>query len=213
MTIKNVSIADNGHLMIVLEDGSVLDAGNVRGVPGPQGEKGITGAKGDPGEPGPSGLGVSATSVQNTITLGATVLAPQVVTRPVQRIESQVIGDGVWLTYKFGQAQSTPGSGDYLISLPTGITFNTTNNPVFTGAIWTGGVSAMAPYFIPAMGGIVIDGNWSNQIMVVPYDANRFRLAVTNNQNGSGYAFWGSGYYATNAASGFNLQLQFEIWK
>lgn len=57
MAIQNVSIADNGHLMVVLEDGSVVDAGNVRGIPGPQGEKGV-GVKGDPGEPGPAGLGL-----------------------------------------------------------------------------------------------------------------------------------------------------------
>lgn len=55
MSIENVRIADNGHLMIVLEDGSVLDAGNVRGIPGPQGEKGVAGLKGDPGEPGKNG--------------------------------------------------------------------------------------------------------------------------------------------------------------
>ncbi len=71
----------------------------------------------------------------------------------------------------------------------------------------------MAPYFIPAMGGIVIDGNCTNQIMVVPYDSTRFRLAVTNNASGSGYGFWSSGYYYTAAVSGINLQLQFEIWK
>ena len=55
MAIQNVSIADNGHLLITLDDGTVRDAGNVRGAPGPQGEKGI-GVKGDPGEPGKNGI-------------------------------------------------------------------------------------------------------------------------------------------------------------
>lgn len=55
MSIENISITDNGHLMVVLEDGSVLDAGNVRGIPGPQGQRGNIGAKGDPGEPGKKG--------------------------------------------------------------------------------------------------------------------------------------------------------------
>lgn len=54
MAIQNISIADNGHLMVVLEDGTVKDAGYVRGIPGPQGEKGL-GIKGDPGEPGTPG--------------------------------------------------------------------------------------------------------------------------------------------------------------
>lgn len=48
------NIADNGHLQFVLEDGTVIDAGNVRGQTGPQGEKGV-GIKGDPGNPGPAG--------------------------------------------------------------------------------------------------------------------------------------------------------------
>lgn len=50
----NARIADNGHLIFVLDDGTVVDAGNVRGVPGPQGEKGM-GVKGDPGPQGPQG--------------------------------------------------------------------------------------------------------------------------------------------------------------
>lgn len=60
MAIVNASIADNGHLILVEEDGSVIDAGNVRGIPGPQGEKGvgIKGDRGDTGEPGKPGLGV-----------------------------------------------------------------------------------------------------------------------------------------------------------
>jgi hypothetical protein len=56
----NAKIADNGHLQFVLEDGSIVDAGNVRGATGPQGTKGI-GVKGDPGEPGkqgPAGVGI-----------------------------------------------------------------------------------------------------------------------------------------------------------
>lgn len=57
MTIQNASIADNGHLMIVLEDGTVKDAGNARGIPGPQGERGV-GAKGDPGPQGAAGVGI-----------------------------------------------------------------------------------------------------------------------------------------------------------
>lgn len=57
MAISSVRIADNGHLIVVSEDGDVFDAGNVRGIPGPQGEKGV-GAKGDQGEPGPSGTGI-----------------------------------------------------------------------------------------------------------------------------------------------------------
>ena len=210
MAIINATVADNGHLILVQEDGSTIDAGYVRGIPGPQGERGV-GAKGDPGEPGPTGTGVGTTLIQNSITLGATTTAPTGGSRTVQRIEYQTVGDGMWLTYKLGMTGATVGAWDYLLSLPTGVSFNTTNNPVFTGALWTGGVAAMAPYFIPTMGGITIPGWWSNMIMIVPYDTTRFRIALTGNGDQSKYAFWSTSFYAANAD--LSLQLQFEIWR
>ena len=208
--ILNATIADNGHLILVLADGSTIDAGQTRGIPGPQGERGV-GIKGDPGEPGVAGLGVSGTLVQNSIVLGATITAPTGGSRTVQRIEYQTLGDGMWLTYKLGQTGATVGAGDYLLSLPTGVQFNTTANPVYTGTLWAGGCAAMAPYFVPTMGGITIPGWWSNMIMVVPYDATRFRLALTGNGDQSKYVFWSTSFYATN--SDISLQLQFEIWR
>lgn len=54
MAINNAYMADNGHLIMVKEDGTIIDAGYIRGIPGPQGEKGI-GVKGDPGNPGAPG--------------------------------------------------------------------------------------------------------------------------------------------------------------
>ena len=156
--------------------------------------------------------GIGNTVVQNTITLGATVTAPASVTRTVQRLESQTLGDKLKLIYKLGQVSSAAGSGDYLLTLPNNVAFNTTYHPVYTGAIWTGGVSTMAVYGIPVQGGIVIDSHWSNQILVVPYDATRFRLALTNNNSQTTYQFWSNGWYATSAASGIHLHLQFEIW-
>mgnify|MGYP003335913177 CR=1 FL=1 len=308
--IQSARIADNGHLILVLSDGSTIDAGNARGIPGPQGEKGI-GAQGDPGLQGPPGtvagsanqvlykdstntaagstklifdgtnlsvpfvtvtasagdeggemllakpqtnstiagsgvtidvyqnklrffeqggtargayidfttmasgvgtaLGIGVTQVQNSITLGGTTTAPTGGTRTVQRIEYQTIGDGVLLNYKLGMTGATAGAGDYLLSLPTGVAFNTTYNPVYTGTLWASGVAAMAPYFIPTMGGLTIPGWWTNMIMIVPYDATRFRIALTGNGDQSKYAFWSTSFYAANAD--LSLQLQFEIWR
>jgi len=188
------------------------------GMPGPQGPKGDKGdvgpqgPKGDKGDTGPAGSGIANTIIQNSITLGAVTTAPVVGTRTVQRLESQLIGDKLKLIYKLGQVSSAAGSGDYLLTLPNNVAFNTTYHPVYTGAIWAGGVNVMAQYFIPAYGGIVIDAHWTNQIVVVPYDATRFRLAITNNNSQTTYQFWSSGWYATSAASGINLQLHFEIW-
>lgn len=77
----NARVADNGHLMFVLEDGTVVDAGNVRGIPGPQGEKGI-GLKGDAGKDGVGITTATINSVGNLIitkTDGVTVDAGRVV--------------------------------------------------------------------------------------------------------------------------------------
>jgi hypothetical protein len=208
--IQNATILANGHLVLVLSDGSTIDAGYVRGIPGPQGERGV-GAKGDPGEPGPTGTGVGTTQVQNSVTLGATTTAPTGGTRTAQRIEYQTLGDGVLLNYKLGMTGATAGAGDYLLSLPTGVAFNTTYNPVYTGTLWASGVAAMAPYFIPTMGGLTIPGWWTNMIMIVPYDSTRFRVAITGNGAQDKYAFWSTSWYAAN--SDLSLQLQFEIWK
>jgi hypothetical protein len=74
MPIINASLADNGHLIFVRDDGTTLDAGNVRGMPGPQGEKGI-GIKGDPGNPGPAGKdgGTAGFAIANTATTASWV--------------------------------------------------------------------------------------------------------------------------------------------
>jgi hypothetical protein len=183
-----------------------------KGDVGPQGPKGDKGDTGQQGIQGVAGSGIGNTIIQNTITLGAVTTAPVIGTRTVQRLESQLIGDKLKLIYKLGQVSSAAGSGDYLLALPNNVAFNTTYHPVYTGVIWAGGVNVMAQYFIPAYGGIVIDSHWTNQIMVVPYDATRFRLALTNNNSQTTYGFWSNGWYATSAASGISLQLHFEIW-
>ena len=154
----------------------------------------------------------NTTTVQNTITLGATTTAPTTGTRTVQRIESQTVGDKIRLTYKLGYASGSAGSGQYLLSLPTGVTFNTTYNPIYNGSNeWTGDVHGQAPNLIVVAGGIVIPGGWTNQIAVVPYDSTRFRLLLTYNGNQGQYAYWSNAFYAVS--SNTSLNLQFDIWR
>ena len=161
------------------------------------------------------GMDVGSTLVQNTVTFACTTgggLAKPGGARTIERIESQVVGDKIRLTYKLAFAGGSAGIGQYLLGLPTGIKFNTTYHPVYTDENpWTGDVHTTGKFHIPATGGIVIPANWSNQIMVVPYNTSMFRLLVTNNQSGSGYDWWKSNYYA--ASANLSLTLQFEIWK
>lgn len=183
-----------------------------QGVQGSQGHQGSAGAQGAQGYQGVVGVGIGNTAIQNTITLGAVTTAPGSGTRTIQRIESQAVGDKVRLTYRLGQTSAAVGSGNYLLSLPTGVAFNTSYNSLYTGAIWSGGVSAMAPYIIPTAGTIVIDSNWNSAMGIVPYDGGRFRVLVGHAQNSGTYEFWSSGYFGVNSASGIMVQLSFEIW-
>lgn len=175
-----------------------------QGATGPEGDMGATGAT------GPAGSGIGNTVVENTIIFGSTHNQPVTGTRTVQRLETQRIGDKARITYKFGFAAGQAGTGGYLLTLPAGMAFNTTYHPVYTGDLWVGDTHSMAQYFIPAAGGIVIPGHWTNQIMVVPYDATRFRLALTNNNSQTTYQVWHNGWYA--ASSNTMLNISFEIW-
>jgi hypothetical protein len=174
------------------------------GATGPEGDTGATGAT------GPAGSGIGNTVVENTITFGSTHNQPVTGTRTVQRIETQRIGDKARITYKFGFAGGQAGTGGYLLTLPAGMAFNTTYHPVFTDNLWTGDVQNMDIYFIPATGGMAMPGHWTNQIMVLPYDATRFRLALTNNNSQTTYQVWHNGWYA--ASSNTMLNISFEIW-
>jgi hypothetical protein len=194
------------------ERGDKGEKGDVgpQGLQGIQGPKGDTGPTGPQGDQGPAGAGISNTVVENTITFGSTHNQPVTGTRTVQRLESQRIGDKARITYKFGFAGGQAGTGGYLLTLPAGMAFNTTYHPVFTDNLWTGDVQNMAIYFIPATGGIVMPTHWSNQIMVVPYDATRFRLALTNNNSQTTYQVWHNGWYS--CSSNTMLNITFEIW-
>ena len=194
---------DTGEIGPQGEPGAVGPQG-IQGAQGPAGEAGPTGAT------GPAGSGIGNTVVETTIVFGSTHNQPVTGTRTVQRLESQRIGDKARITYKFGFAGGQAGTGGYLLTLPTGMAFNTTYHPLFTGDLWTGDVQNMAIYFIPATGGIVMPTHWSNQIMVVPYDATRFRLALTNNNSQTTYQVWHNGWYA--ASSNTMLNITFEIW-
>lgn len=157
---------------------------------------------------GAVGPGVNNSSIQTGITIGATTTAPTGGTRTIDRIETQYLGNKIRLTYKLGISGATGGSGDYLLSLPSGVSFNQTYNPWTTGAAWSPDIATQSMYNIPLSGGIVINGNWSNQSMVVPYDANRFRLLTTATQ--ASYLYWSSSWFQISYNLGLNIT--FDIW-
>ncbi len=129
----------------------------------------------------------NTTTIQSSITVSATTSAPALGTRSIEQINYRTMGDKRHLCYRLGWAAGTAGSGDYLYTLPSGVSFNTTSgyNPTYTGTLWSPSVNAMALYLIPVSGGIVQNGNWSTHAYVIPYSSTTFRLAFTNNNTNS----------------------------
>jgi hypothetical protein len=141
----------------------------------------------------------------------ATTTAPVLGSRSIEKIDYRTIGDKRKISYRLGWAAGTAGSGDYLYTLPTGISFNTASgyNPIYTGALWSGSVNAMAPYLIPIYGGIVQSGNWSTHAYLIPYSSTTFRLAFANN-NINSFGIHSSTWL--NFTSEGLLNIEFEIF-
>lgn len=150
-------------------------------------------------------------TIQSSFNINATITAPTLGTRSINQISYRLNGDKYRLTYRLGATAGTShGSGDYLFNLPTGLTFNTASgyNPVYTGGTWSPNIAAMAPYFIPAAGGLIIGGVWTMQMHIVPYNSTQFRVVLAANTGG--YGFWSNGYFAI--AQDMMWDAEFEIW-
>ncbi len=133
----------------------------------------------------------------NTVTISATGTAPTSGTRTIDKTFAVDNGATKTITLQLSFVGSAVGSGDYLISLPEGITFNTNAgyNPTYTGLPWLPTVEAMAPYIIPMQGGIVFAGAWSVSAFVVPYSSTHYRILFAY---GGLFTFWSSSFFAFN---------------
>lgn len=150
-------------------------------------------------------------TIQSSFNINATITAPTLGTRSINQISYRLNGDKYRLTYRLGATGGTSnGSGDYLFNLPTGLTFNTASgyNPVYTGGTWSPNIAAMAPYFIPAAGGLIMGGVWTMQMHIVPYNSTQFRVVLAASTGG--YGFWSNGYFAI--AQDMMWDAEFEIW-
>ena len=134
----------------------------------------------------------------NAVIVSATGTAPTSGTRTIDQTFAVDNGATKTITLKLSYVGSAVGSGDYLISLPEGITFNTNAgyNPTYTGLAWLPTVSYMAPYIIPMQGGIVFAGAWSVSAFVVPYSSTHYRILFAY---GASFTFWSSSFFAFNA--------------
>lgn len=168
----------------------------------------VDGAEGPTGQTGP---GTSATTLQSSLTITATTTNPTITTTTIQQTNYNKLGDQYRVRYRLGWSSATAGSGNYLVTLPAGLTFNTIAgyNPTYTGTIWSPSVSAMAPYVIPCVGGVVQSGNWNGTAYVVPYSSTQFRVILTNNNTNS-FDVWGSTWYPLSVDGMFHVE--FDMW-
>jgi hypothetical protein len=177
---------------------------------------------------GSAGVGITTSTTQNGITFGAITtppvpsVAPTLGTISTSKIIYCRVGDRYKLSYRLGAAAGSTGTGDYLISLPTGLSFNTSLNPIFTSvfnsnpssqSMWPATVPSMAQYMIPASGNIILSSNQSTpsignvvDIFIIPYSAIQFRIMFYINT----YGVWSSTYFPLT----FNtlLNIDFEIF-
>jgi hypothetical protein len=147
----------------------------------------------------------------NAVTLGAVTTNPTLGTRYADRTYAIDFGSQKKIYVQLGFSGGNIGSGDYLFSLPSGVTFNTSTdyNPTYTGVLWTPNIGSMSNYFIPIQGGIVQTGSWNFYGYVVPYSSTQYRILFPNNNVG-GFSFFSSAWYTTNAQTTINFS--FDIW-
>jgi len=168
---------------------------------------------------GPKSIGINTTNIQTGIVIDATTTAPNMGTRTTDKIEYQRLGNKIKLTYRLSFGGNSSGSGDYLINLPLGMRFNTTNNPFNTGIAWNVSQKDYAQYQIPASGGNTYSGSWNKAggSYVIPYDnggagsTGRFRYLTTWNGGNSTFTFWGSPFYSAGVSDQLWI-ISFEIW-
>lgn len=122
------------------------------------------------------------------ITIGATTTPPtKGATRPLDRVLMRRVGDSAELLYEYMQtAAGTAGSGNYLFSLPIGLSFD-------LAKVASGGFGNLGSGTASAVGfGSVSSGGTSGvygfnaNVVVIPYDATRFYVFITSMQKGDG---------------------------
>lgn len=132
------------------------------------------------------------------ITLGGTATAPTKGTTTTDNISYRQIGAKEWeiaLAYIQTVGSGLSGLGDYLITLPNSLQFDTTVpiQPIYTASTnantWT-----LATYVIPSGSGLINNGGVGGQIYPIVYNATQFRIFTTTYGNAT--QCWGSNYYS-----------------
>ena len=205
----------NGVVWVQLTGGYI-------GATGPSGSTGSIGPTGSIGATGATGVTGPAGSLVGTIppwtsagaiTIGGAVSNP---TKPTTRVYDNIsyrqVGAKEWeviMSYLCTNAAgAAAGSGDFLFTLPNGLSFDTT---LPSQTIWTGGpqtsVWTHTNYVIPSSSGFINNNGVGGQAYAMVYNSTKFRiLGVTTT---SGVQSWGSGFFAITGYVGLQLTFRF----
>ena len=146
-----------------------------------------------------TGSSVPAWTSAGETTITATTTNPTKGTRTSDNISYRQLGAKEWevvMTYiQTAFTGGANGSGDYLITLPNGLSFDTTlpSQQITTTNIGTN-TYALMTYIIPSGGGLINNGSLGGQVYPIVYSATKFRI-LTTTWAGS-IQCWGSGYYS-----------------
>lgn len=155
---------------------------------------------------------------KGSITLSATTTAPTKGTVGIDKMLMKRYGDVAEITYEYNQTTAgTTGSGSYLFSLPSGMSFDTTKIVTSGGTILNALRSTVTPIGYGTIGSTAASG-FNGNVVLVAYNSTQFYAHVTSSQNTSGTGdpavddAAGSGNYAFNDASyGFKFVLKAPI--
>ena len=133
------------------------------------------------------------------ITLSATTTGPTKGTTTSDNISYRQLGAKEWeviITYiQTATTGGASGTGDYLITLPNGLSFDTTlpSQQIITTNVGTNTYALMI-YIIPSGSGLITNSTIGGQVYPLVYSATKFRVLTTT--YGNAIQCWGSGYYS-----------------
>lgn len=171
---------------------------------------GPTGATGLTGPVGATGPGFPVWTNAGTLTFGATTTAPTKGTTTVDNVRYRQLGAKQWeVSIAFNQTVGgTAGSGDYLFTLPNGLSFDTTLpiQPIYTGNVATSSW-LNTRYIVPSSSGLIHNNTVGGDTYPIVYDATRFRILTIT--YGLAIQCWGSGFYSMSDVPGIQMVFQF----
>lgn len=109
-----------------------------------------------------------------------------------------------------GFSGGTDGSGEYIYSLPIGISFNISKNPIYTGILWTPDVGSMINYLIPTTGSIIQHDDWSIVNYIIPYSSTSYRI-VSSSVSLSGFTTLSKTHFGHSKSLAISLEFSIYI--